>query len=95
MRHKVRWLVFWVSMVLWFGNMWGCATVVEQPRYNVSEPAPKAPTRDSVEDHGRKVLVRDDALETVHVAFYQEQPEAPAGEAASQRRRARPEAPGA
>ncbi len=83
MWNKVSWLVFWVSMVLWFGNLWGCATPnVQQPHYNVSEPAPKAPSRD---DYGRSVLARDDAEETVPVAFLQEQPApaapAPANEA--------------
>ncbi len=79
MWHKVSWLVFWVSMVLWFGNMWGCAAPGMEQNYKVGEPERRSPSR---EDYGRSVLAREDADETLEVAFVQEQP-APAAPAAA------------
>jgi len=38
MRHKVKWLTFWVSMVLWFGNMWGCAAPGQEQNYKSTAP---------------------------------------------------------
>ncbi len=38
MWHKVKWLTFWVSMTLWFGNVWGCASRVEDQNYKASQP---------------------------------------------------------
>ena len=67
MWQKVTWLTFWVSMVLWFGNIWGCAAPGMEQNYKVSEPDRHPPSR---ELYGRSVLVMDDSAESEPVAFY-------------------------
>lgn len=67
MRHKVKWIFFWICMVLWFGNMFGCATPGNEQNYKSS--APEHPSRFERLDSQRTVPVDDDALgQTVYIA---------------------------
>jgi hypothetical protein len=38
MWHKVKWLTFWVSMVLWFGGILGCASPGDEQNYKATQP---------------------------------------------------------
>ena len=67
MRHKVKWIFFWICMVLWFGNMFGCAAPGNEQNYKSS--APEHPSRFERFDSQRTVPVDDEAPgQTVYVA---------------------------
>jgi hypothetical protein len=74
MRHKVKWLVFWVSMVLWFGNIWGCTAPGEEQNYKST--APERPNRFERYDSQRTAPAEGQPAGTVYVAE-EVQPAAP------------------
>ena len=67
MRHKVKWIFFWICMVLWFGNMFGCASPGNEQNYKSS--APEHPSRFERFDSQRTVPVDEAELgQTFYIA---------------------------
>jgi len=38
MRHKVKWLFVWICVVLWLGNIFGCASRGNEQNYKATQP---------------------------------------------------------
>lgn len=45
MWHKVVWLSFWVTMILWLGNFWGCAKPGQEQNYRMLEQEQATPVQ--------------------------------------------------
>lgn len=45
MWNKVVWLSFWVTMILWLGNFWGCAKPGQEQNYRMLEDEQRTPVQ--------------------------------------------------